>query len=54
MNSYQAAVRVTVETEEAATVFLRFAGQMFEPLVSGALWWPAEQTLLVADLHLDQ
>lgn len=29
-----------------------FAGQRFEALGSGALWWPAERTLLVADLHL--
>lgn len=35
-------------------MFLRFAGQMFEPLTSGALWWPAEKALLVADLHLEK
>jgi len=29
---------------------IRFAGQNFEPLLSGALYWPTEQTLLVADL----
>jgi DNA ligase-associated metallophosphoesterase len=54
VNSYQAAARVAADGEEAATVFLRFAGQMFEPLVSGALWWPSEQALLVADLHLEK
>lgn len=36
------------------TVFLRFAGQMFEPLASGALFWRAQRTLLVADLHLEK
>ncbi|WP_408607886.1 ligase-associated DNA damage response endonuclease PdeM [Acidimangrovimonas sediminis] len=30
----------------------RFAGQSFEALGSGALWWPSERALLVADLHL--
>jgi uncharacterized protein len=54
LNSYYSAARVTADSEEAATVFLRFAGQMFEPLTSGALWWPAEKTLLVADLHLEK
>lgn len=54
MNSYYAAARVAADDEDAATVFMRFAGRMFEPLVSGALWWPAEQTLLVADLHLEK
>ena len=48
------AAQIAVDSEDAATVFLRFAGQMFEPLVSGALWWPAEQALLVADLHLEK
>lgn len=33
---------------------MRFAGQVFEPLPSGALYWHARQTLLVADLHLDK
>ncbi len=37
---------------EAAMI--RFAGQNFEPLPSGALYWPAEQTLLVADLHFEK
>ncbi len=54
MSSFYSAARVAADTEDTATVFLRFAGQMFEPLVSGALWWPAEQTLLVADLHLEK
>lgn len=33
---------------------LRFAGHNFEPLPSGALFWPARQTLLVADLHFEK
>lgn len=33
---------------------IRFAGETFEPLLSGALFWPAERTLLVADLHLEK
>jgi DNA ligase-associated metallophosphoesterase len=39
---------------EEATVLLNFAGHVFEPLTSGALHWPAEATLLVADLHLEK
>jgi DNA ligase-associated metallophosphoesterase len=35
-------------------VFLRFADQVFEPLPSGALHWPAQRALLVADLHLEK
>ncbi|MCB1390665.1 MAG: ligase-associated DNA damage response endonuclease PdeM [Rhodobacteraceae bacterium] len=31
---------------------LDFAGQVFEARPSGVLWWPARQTLIVADLHL--
>ena len=33
---------------------LSFAGEMFEALPSGALWWPREKALLVADLHLEK
>lgn len=51
MNWYSAAQAVSEETE---TVFLRFAGQTFEPLPSGGLYWRAENTLLVADLHLEK
>ena len=35
-------------------MFLRFADQVFEPLPSGALHWPAQKALLVADLHLEK
>ena len=33
---------------------MRFAGHNFEPLPSGALFWHAQRTLLVADLHLEK
>lgn len=31
-----------------------FAGHQFAALRQGALWWPARQALLVADLHLEK
>ena len=31
-----------------------FAGETFEATPSGALFWPARQALLVADLHLEK
>lgn len=41
--------------EESAPVpMIRFAGQVFDPLPSGALYWRAEETLLVADLHFEK
>ncbi|SFZ86259.1 putative phosphoesterase [Devosia enhydra] len=40
--------------QETDTVMLRFAGETFEPLPSGALFWRAENALLVADLHLEK
>lgn len=36
------------------TVSLSFAGESFEPLRCGGLYWPAQRTLLVADLHLEK
>lgn len=33
---------------------IRFAGEIFEPILSGALFWPGENTLLVADLHFEK
>jgi DNA ligase-associated metallophosphoesterase len=36
------------------TPVLRFAGHNFEPLPSGALYWRACETLLVADLHFEK
>ncbi len=44
----------TAPIEEGEPVLLTFAGHSFEPLASGALWWAAERTLLVADLHLEK
>jgi DNA ligase-associated metallophosphoesterase len=38
----------------AATALISFAGETFMPLLSGGLYWPAEATLLVADLHLQK
>lgn len=37
-----------------ADVSLSFAGQRLQPLPCGALFWPSEQLLLVADLHLEK
>ena len=35
-------------------MLLTFAGQTFEPLLSGALFWRVESILLVADLHFEK
>lgn len=35
-------------------IALQFAGETFTPLLSGALFWRDENTLLVADLHLEK
>jgi uncharacterized protein len=35
-------------------VSLSFAGETLEPLTCGALFWPAQNLLLVADLHLEK
>ncbi|WP_196259421.1 ligase-associated DNA damage response endonuclease PdeM [Pelagibacterium limicola] len=35
-------------------ITISFRGQSFAPLISGALYWPAHETLLVADLHLEK
>lgn len=42
------------QSDITETPLLRFAGHNFEPLPSGALYWRAEATLLVADLHLEK
>jgi DNA ligase-associated metallophosphoesterase len=39
---------------QTETPILRFSGKIFEPLPSGGLYWRAERTLLVADLHLEK
>jgi len=46
--------QVLYQAEITETPLLRFAGHNFEPLPSGALFWPGQQTLLVADLHLEK
>ena len=46
--------QVYIQAEITETPVLRFAGHNFEPLPSGALFWHAQQTLLVADLHLEK
>ncbi len=49
------AAALTIGSEqEPANPMIRFAGQNFEPLCSGALHWRAEETLLVADLHFEK
>ncbi|SFC23899.1 ligase-associated DNA damage response endonuclease PdeM [Devosia psychrophila] len=42
------------KAEITETPILRFAGNNFEPLPSGGLYWHAQQTLLVADLHFEK
>lgn len=42
------------ELTDDARHMIRFCGHMLEPLVSGALFWRAENTLLVADLHFEK
>lgn len=37
-----------------ADVSFLFAGERWQPLPCGALFWPARSTLLVADLHLEK
>ena len=39
---------------QVATTITRFCGHNFQLLLSGAAYWPAERTLLVADLHLEK
>lgn len=33
---------------------LHLAGELLTPLPEGALWWPAQQALVVSDLHLEK
>lgn len=39
---------------EMPDVAFSFADQLFQPLACGALFWPAQSLLLVADLHLEK
>lgn len=34
--------------------FIWFGGEMFQPTPEGALWWQAQKTLIVSDLHLEK
>lgn len=43
-----------VPVHEPEAHVIRFRGHQFEPLPSGALYWAARETLLVADLHLEK
>lgn len=36
------------------SVSFSFAGEDVQPLACGALWWPAQATLFVADLHFEK
>ena len=36
------------------TLQLHLRGELFTPLAQGALWWAAERTLIVSDLHLEK
>lgn len=42
------------QDEADATPLILFGGETFMPLLSGGLYWPAERTLLVADLHFEK
>lgn len=48
------AARTAETSDPGDSVQLDFAGHSFTPLPSGALHWPAENALLVADLHLEK
>jgi len=46
------AIQMSVAESEAPLI--HFCGHAFLPLLSGGLFWQAENTLLVADLHLEK
>lgn len=46
--------RTQPETGPDGYETIAFAGEVFVPLASGALFWPEAETLLVADLHLEK
>jgi len=48
------AARSVAQEAEGSQVLLHFAGHVFEPLLSGALFWRDQSMLLVADLHLEK
>lgn len=54
MLMHTCATRQTHYTPLMPDVAFSFAGHAFVPLASGALFWPAFEALLVADLHLEK
>ena len=38
----------------AREIHLHVRGEILTPLPEGALWWPAERTLIVSDLHFEK
>jgi len=51
--AWSSAARAAPDSGEFG-VLLHFAGHVFEPQPSGALFWRAESMLLVADLHFEK
>jgi hypothetical protein len=49
-----ATVAATIPETSAEPPVLTVAGLALVPLAEGALWWAAERTLVVADLHLEK
>ncbi|ODT11761.1 MAG: phosphoesterase [Kaistia sp. SCN 65-12] len=45
---------LALDATDTATSALSVASVPLVPLVEGALWWPDERTLVVADLHLEK
>ena len=39
---------------QTEAIRLQIAGEWLVPLAQGALWWPAGETLVVSDLHLEK
>jgi uncharacterized protein len=52
--AWGSATQSAAQDAEDAQVLLHFAGHVFEPLLSGALFWRDQSMLLVADLHLEK
>lgn len=50
----QARLDLMPETAPTLRSHLTIGEHTLQPLVAGALYWPAEDTLLVADLHLEK
>ena len=50
----ESSARAMAETYVEKEAAIRLNGADLVPDVSGALWWPARRTLVVADLHLEK